>query len=211
MRSPDVIGHIEILDLADAAGAGRRRSTPMPSAAGEPNPAYQARAHSGAARAATQNVGFLVKTSRVRIDAVTAGARAGHVRQSEQRSDRNAARSAAARAPRDRRSARPQPAPGHRHRQPPALVHRHRARGRRRPARARKAEGAGGVGGRLLQELQTDNPGTAVISIGDYNAYQFNDGYTDPIAIAEGIADARRPDRRRRQPGPGESELRQPD
>ena len=25
-----------------------------------------------------------------------------------------------------------------------------------------------------------------MISIGDYNAYQFNDGYTDPIAILKG-------------------------
>jgi hypothetical protein len=38
----------------------------------------------------------------------------------------------------------------------------------------------------LLQELQTDNPGIPVMSIGDYNAYQFNDGYTDPIATIKG-------------------------
>ena len=42
----------------------------------------------------------------------------------------------------------------------------------------------------LLQELQTDNPGTPVLSIGDYNAYQFNDGYTDPIATAKGTPTA---------------------
>jgi len=39
----------------------------------------------------------------------------------------------------------------------------------------------------LLQELQTGNPGTSVISVGDYNAYQFSDGYTDPIATIKGI------------------------
>src|SRR6185295_1339598 len=38
----------------------------------------------------------------------------------------------------------------------------------------------------LLQGLQTDNPGVPVLSIGDYNAYQFNDGYTDPIATIKG-------------------------
>jgi predicted extracellular nuclease len=38
----------------------------------------------------------------------------------------------------------------------------------------------------LLQELQTNNPGTSVISVGDYNAYQFSDGYTDPIATIKG-------------------------
>ncbi len=42
----------------------------------------------------------------------------------------------------------------------------------------------------LLQELQTGNPGTPVLSIGDYNAYQFNDGYTDPIATIKGTPTA---------------------
>ena len=42
----------------------------------------------------------------------------------------------------------------------------------------------------LLQELQTDNPGLPVMSIGDYNAYQFNDGYTDPIATIKGTPTA---------------------
>ena len=42
----------------------------------------------------------------------------------------------------------------------------------------------------LLQDLQTDNPGTAVISIGDYNAYQFNDGYTDPVSVIKGTPTA---------------------
>ena len=42
----------------------------------------------------------------------------------------------------------------------------------------------------LLQDLQTDNPSTAVISIGDYNAYQFNDGYTDPVSVIKGTPTA---------------------
>jgi predicted extracellular nuclease len=42
----------------------------------------------------------------------------------------------------------------------------------------------------LLQDLQTANPDTPVISIGDYNAYQFNDGYTDPIATIKGTPTA---------------------
>jgi hypothetical protein len=42
----------------------------------------------------------------------------------------------------------------------------------------------------LLQELQTDNPGVPVMSVGDYNAYQFNDGYTDPIATIKGTPTA---------------------
>jgi hypothetical protein len=42
----------------------------------------------------------------------------------------------------------------------------------------------------LLQDLQTANPGTPVLSIGDYNAYQFNDGYTDPVATVKGTPTA---------------------
>jgi hypothetical protein len=42
----------------------------------------------------------------------------------------------------------------------------------------------------LLQDLQTANPGTPILSIGDYNAYQFNDGYTDPISVIKGIPTA---------------------
>ncbi|MGI8918733.1 MAG: Ig-like domain-containing protein [Pyrinomonadaceae bacterium] len=38
----------------------------------------------------------------------------------------------------------------------------------------------------LLQDLQSGNPGTSVISVGDYNAYQFNDGYTDPLSVIKG-------------------------
>ena len=42
----------------------------------------------------------------------------------------------------------------------------------------------------LLQDLQADNPTTSVLSIGDYNAYQFNDGYTDPISVIKGAPTA---------------------
>src|SRR5690606_24532212 len=38
----------------------------------------------------------------------------------------------------------------------------------------------------LLQTLQASEPATPVVSIGDYNAYQFNDGYTDPIGTLKG-------------------------
>ena len=49
-----------------------------------------------------------------------------------------------------------------------------------------------------------------MISVGDYNAYQFNDGYTDPIAILKG---APTPDEQivvDASPDLVESELRQP-
>jgi Bacterial Ig-like domain len=42
----------------------------------------------------------------------------------------------------------------------------------------------------LLQDMQTGNPGVPVISIGDYNAYQFSDGFTDPISVIKGTPTA---------------------
>ena len=38
----------------------------------------------------------------------------------------------------------------------------------------------------LLQDLQSANPNVPVISVGDYNAYQFSDGYTDPMSVLKG-------------------------
>ncbi|HEU0252562.1 MAG TPA: endonuclease/exonuclease/phosphatase family protein, partial [Pyrinomonadaceae bacterium] len=42
----------------------------------------------------------------------------------------------------------------------------------------------------LLQGMQTANPTTPVISIGDYNAFQFNDGFTDPVSVIKGTPTA---------------------
>jgi hypothetical protein len=42
----------------------------------------------------------------------------------------------------------------------------------------------------LLQDMQTANPTTPILSIGDYNAYQFNDGYTDPVSVIKGTPTA---------------------
>jgi predicted extracellular nuclease len=40
----------------------------------------------------------------------------------------------------------------------------------------------------LLNDLQAANPGVPVISVGDYNAYQFTDGFTDPVKTVKGLA-----------------------
>jgi predicted extracellular nuclease len=42
----------------------------------------------------------------------------------------------------------------------------------------------------LLQNLQTAHPSDPILSIVDYNAYQFNDGYTDPISVIKGTPTA---------------------
>ena len=73
MRSPDVIGHIEILDPADAAerwpnkvNADTLRPDWLnPAVSGDPDSVFSV---CRAGPENTQNVGFLVKTSRVRID-----------------------------------------------------------------------------------------------------------------------------------------------
>ena len=64
-----MIGHIEILDLASLQALAAQVNADAV-AAGDPNPAYEARLVP-ASPSATQNVGFLVKTTRVHIDSVT--------------------------------------------------------------------------------------------------------------------------------------------
>ena len=184
MRSPDVIGHIEILDLPTLQSLAQQVNADAV-AASEPNPGYQALLIP-APLGGTQNVGFLVKTSRVRIDGVSQE-RAGDTftnpanGQNETLHDR---------PPLVLRATVEPSGPNPR----PAIVVVNHLRSfidieltspegaRVRAKRKAQAESVAG----LLQELQTLNPGVAVISIGDYNAYQFNDGYTDPIATLKG-------------------------
>jgi uncharacterized repeat protein (TIGR01451 family) len=185
MRSPDVIGHIEILDLAALQSLAQQVNDDA-IAASEPNPGYAALLLIPAPLGGTQNVGFLVKTARVRIDGLTQE-RAGDTfinpvnGQSETLHDRPPLVLHATVEP-----SGPNPRP--------AIVVVNHLRSfidieltspegaRVRAKRKAQAESVAG----LLQELQTNNPGVAVISIGDYNAYQFNDGYTDPIATLIG-------------------------
>jgi hypothetical protein len=42
----------------------------------------------------------------------------------------------------------------------------------------------------LLNDLQTANPGVPVISVGDYNAFQFSSGYDDPVSVIKGMPTA---------------------
>jgi uncharacterized repeat protein (TIGR01451 family) len=184
MQSPDVIGHIEILDHLSLQGlAGQVNSDAV--AAGEPNPAYEA-VLIPAPQGGTQNVGFLVKTSRVRIDAVSQE-RTGDTFVNpnnglvETLHDRPPL---VLRATVDPLGLNPRPV---------IVVVNHlrsfidieAVTGEGVRVRAKRKAQAESVAG-LLQELQILNPETAVISIGDYNAYQFSDGYTDPIATLKG-------------------------
>ena len=184
MRSPDVIGHIEILDLATLQGLADQVNADA-GAAGASDPGYQA-VLVPAPAGGTQNVGFLVKTSRVRIDSVSQE-RASDTfinpnnGQSELLHDRPPL---VLRATVDPTGTNPRAA---------IVVVNHLRSfidielvgGDGPRVRAKRKAQAESVAG-LLQELQTLHPDAPVIAVGDYNAYQFNDGYTDPIATLKG-------------------------
>jgi predicted extracellular nuclease len=187
MRSPDVIGHIEILDEATLQALADQVNSDAV-AAGEPNPLYEARLIraflADGVTPATQNVGFLVKTSRVRIDSVAAEPAGTFVL--------------------------PGGGTALLHDRPPLVLHATVEPNGFNPrpvivvvnhlrsfidadvvgpegdrVRAKRVAQAESVA-QLLQHLQTTYPDRAVISVGDYNAYQFNDGFTDPMSVIIG-------------------------
>jgi predicted extracellular nuclease len=178
MRSPDVIGVIEIADLVSLQALAAQVNSDA-GAAGEPDPAYEAHLVQAPA-GGSQNVGYLVKTSRVAVESVTQelgtvpfGTALLHDRPP-----------LVLRATVDPFGSNPG--------RIIVLVNHLRsfidielsdAEGARvRGKRTAQAESIA----ELLQDLQTANPGTPIISVGDYNAYQFNDGYTDPISVLKG-------------------------
>lgn len=177
LRYPDVIAHVEIGSLAALESLAAQINDDA-AAAGDPNPGYEARLIPFGT--GTQHIGFLVKTSRVQIDSVTQhGADELFVNPSGTTS-----------ALHDRPPLVLRATVG---RWPVILVGVHNRsfidvellddEGTRvRAKRTLQAESLA----RLLQELQTSNPNTPVIVLGDYNAFQFNDGYTDPVSIIKG-------------------------
>ncbi|MGE0864660.1 MAG: lamin tail domain-containing protein [Vicinamibacterales bacterium] len=184
LHYPDVLGHVEILDLASLQALAAQVNADAV-AAGDPDPGYEAHLVP-ASPSATQNVGFLVKTSRVQVDSVTQeGAGETYINplsgNPETLHDR---------PPLVLRATAVLPGLTPR----PVIVVVNHLRSfidielvggdglRVRAKRTAQAESTAN----LLQTLQFTNPGVPVISIGDYNAYEFNDGYTDPIAVITG-------------------------
>jgi predicted extracellular nuclease len=186
LRYPDIIGHEEIFDLTSLqALAGQVNADAV--AAGDPNPLYLALLIPAAT--GTQHVGFLVKTARVQIISVTQE-RASETYinplsgSAETLHDRPPLVLRAVVDPLGPNPANVIAVVNHTRSfidieadPPPADGVRVRAK--------RKAQGESIAG--LFQELQTNNPSTSIIAVGDYNAFQFNDGYTDPIATMKGI------------------------
>jgi predicted extracellular nuclease len=194
MHLPDVIGTIEIFELTGLQALAAE----IEAISGVH---YEARLveADGTAGDADQDVGFLIKTSRVQIDSVTQIEKAGCTglpATCNTFTDPTTGNPAllndrpplVLRATIDAATLNP--------RQIIIVVNHTRSfidiedlgsEGARVRAK-RKAQGE--FLADLLQGLQTDNPGVAVMSIGDYNAYQFSDGYTDPIATAKGTPTA---------------------
>jgi hypothetical protein len=191
LRHPDIIGVIEIFDLADLQALAAE----IQSISGV---VYEARLieADGITEDFDQDVGFLIKTSRIQIDGVNQIELAGcngtaancntfidpNTNQPALLNDRPPL---VLRATVDPAGADPRPVI--------VVVNHLRSfidielvSGEGPRVRAKRKAQAEFLAN-LLQDLQTGNPGTPVISIGDYNAYQFNDGYTDPVATIKGM------------------------
>jgi predicted extracellular nuclease len=194
LHLPDVIGTIEIFDLADLQALAAEIQT----ISGVTYSAHLVEAD-GVLEDADQDVGFLVKTSRVQVDNVTQIELAG--------CDGTAANCNTFIDPNTL-------APALLNDRPPlvleatvdaatlnprkvfVIVNHTRSfidielvAGEGPRVRAKRKAQAEFLAD-LLQDMQTANPTTPILSIGDYNAYQFNDGYTDPVSVIKGTPTA---------------------
>ncbi len=179
MRSPDIIGLIEILNLSTLQALADQVNADAV-AAGEANPAYEARLIPAPA-GGTQNVGFLVKTSRVLVHDVWQYAGDALLPSGAPLHDRPPLVLDATVDPNGVNPGRVLVVVNH----PRSFIdiELHDSEGDR--VRAKRTAQAESIA-TLLQDLQTTNPGTPVIAVGDYNAYQFSDGYTDPLSVIAG-------------------------
>ncbi len=186
LHYPDIIGAVEIFDLADLQ-ALRNEINNDAVAAGDPNPLYEAYLieQDGTSEDSDQDVGYLVKTSRVAVNSVT---QEGETETFAEPGGNPAA------ILHDRPplvlDAQVDPAGVNTR----VLVVVNHLRSfidaelvagdgpRVREKRKLQAESLGII----LQTLQTNNPGTAVISVGDYNAFQFSSGYDDSVSVIKG-------------------------
>jgi hypothetical protein len=189
MRLPDIIGVAEIFDLADLQAL----ATEVQSISGVTYSAHLVESD-GTSEDNDQDVGFLVKTSRVQVGSVTQIEKAGCngtaancntftdpttgnpallndrpplvLRGSVDPSGANLPVSVVVNHMRSFINVGQDPGEGP------------RVRAKRKAQAEFLAQ--------LLQDLQTENSAASVISVGDYNAFQFSDGYTDPISVIKG-------------------------
>lgn len=198
LHLPDVIGTIEIFDLADLQALAAE----IQSISGVVYEAQLIEADGTTETPPTagdQDVGFLIKTSRVRIDSVEQIEQPGcdgTAAKCNTFIDPNTNAPALLndrpplllRATVDATTLNPRPVI--------VIVNHLRSfidieavTGEGPRVRAKRKAQAEFLADRL-QDLQVANATTPILSIGDYNAYQFNDGYTDPVATIKGTPTA---------------------
>jgi hypothetical protein len=184
LGEPDVIGLVEIANLASLTALAAQINADA-AAAGDADPAYEAHLIPASATA-TQNVGFLVKTSRVRVDAVVQ-ALAGETFTNPVN---GAIETLHDRPPLVLYAT---VVDGGGHGGPLVAVVNHLrsfidvelVAGEGVRVRAKRQAQAESIAA-LLQQLQSDTSNTPVVAVGDYNAFEFSDGYTDPIGTLKG-------------------------
>jgi len=181
LRLPDIIGTVEIFDLADLQAL----ATEIQTISGVTYSAHLIE-QDGTSEDSDQDVGYLVKTSRVSVTSVIA----------ERTTDTNINPNTSLpellhdRPPLVLRGTVDPSGPAP---LPVVVVVNHLrsfidielVAGEGVRVRAKRKAQAESLAG-LLQELQTNNPTTPVISVGDYNAFQFNCGYDDSISVLKG-------------------------
>ena len=183
MQSPDVIGVVEIASLAALQALAAQVNADAVAAA-QADPQYQAYLVPFGPN--NQHVGFLVKSSRVLVHAVTQELAAqtfvnpvtGAV---EALHDRPPLVLEATVAPGSASPARVVVVVNHLR----SFIGIELVDGDGLRVRAKRKAQAEAVA-QLLDDLQEASPGVFVIAVGDYNAYEFNDGYTDPISVLVG-------------------------
>jgi predicted extracellular nuclease len=186
LHYPDIIGAVEIFDLADLQ-ALRDQINNDAVAAGDPNPLYEAYLieQDGTSEDSDQDVGFLVKSSRVSVASVT------QEREEETFVEPGGGTAILHDRPPLVLDATVDPS-GANPRRVLVVVNHLRSfidselvagdGPRVREKRKKQAESLAD----LLNDLQAGNPGVPVISVGDYNAFQFNSGYDDSVSVIKG-------------------------
>ncbi len=187
LKYPDIIGTVEIFDFADLQ-ALRDEVNNDAVGAGDPNPMYEAYLveADGTSEDNDQDVGFLVKTARVAVTNVTLrNATETYINPNnglpELLNDRPPLVLRAVVNPSQPNAL-------------PVIVIVNHLRSfidielvsgegpRVRTKRKAQAESLAA----LLQEYQTSDSATPIISVGDYNAFQFNSGYDDSLSVITG-------------------------
>ncbi|MGI9104956.1 MAG: lamin tail domain-containing protein [Pyrinomonadaceae bacterium] len=196
MRYPDIIGHEEIMELSGLQALATQINNDAV-AAGDPNPNYVAylQEADGQSGDSDIDVGFLVKTTRVNVVAVTQfGANETFTNPNTGQQDlTNDRPPLVLDATINRTGLSPLPVKvivNHLRslicinaETPSANCDPQFPDGPR--VRAKRKAGAEYLAN-LIQNFQTADPNVNLISVGDYNAFQFSDGYVDVIGTIKG-------------------------